>query len=234
MAQDKEGPGVPIVNVFWSMRSPYCYIALDRCLAMQRTYHLNLVLRPVWPLAFWNPDWFYAAQKMEYRAPYQDLDTLRSAQFHGVPFKYPDPDPILQKDGFQGKIAPLEEQTLIRQITHAAAGAAEMGKGWAYLDQVSRLIWSGSLTKGWNEGTYVRDAIQRTGIDADALLNDIEQNPEKYDDLIERNHQMHLTNSCGHYGVPTFDFQGEPFFGQDRIDQLLWRLKQYGLSERGD
>ena len=27
-------------------------------------------------------------------------------------------------------------------------------------------------------------------------------------------------------------FAGEPFFGQDRFDQLLWRLKQNGLEER--
>ena len=32
--------------------------------------------------------------------------------------------------------------------------------------------------------------------------------------------------------LPTFAFQGEPFFGQDRIDLLLWRLHQHGLTHR--
>jgi hypothetical protein len=32
--------------------------------------------------------------------------------------------------------------------------------------------------------------------------------------------------SAGHWGVPTLVFQGEPFFGQDRIDVLRWRLTQ--------
>jgi len=27
-------------------------------------------------------------------------------------------------------------------------------------------------------------------------------------------------------------FNGEPFFGQDRLDLLVWRLKQNGLRER--
>jgi hypothetical protein len=27
-------------------------------------------------------------------------------------------------------------------------------------------------------------------------------------------------------------FDGEPFFGQDRLDVLLWRLKQHGLRSR--
>jgi 2-hydroxychromene-2-carboxylate isomerase len=26
--------------------------------------------------------------------------------------------------------------------------------------------------------------------------------------------------------------EGEPFFGQDRFDQLVWRLKQKGLQAR--
>jgi hypothetical protein len=28
-------------------------------------------------------------------------------------------------------------------------------------------------------------------------------------------------------------FKDEPFFGQDRIDLLVWRLKQHGLRPRG-
>ena len=36
--------------------------------------------------------------------------------------------------------------------------------------------------------------------------------------------------AAGHWGVPTMVFDGEPFFGQDRIDLLLWRMRQHGLS----
>jgi hypothetical protein len=27
-------------------------------------------------------------------------------------------------------------------------------------------------------------------------------------------------------------FRGEPFFGQDRIDVLLWRMQRFGLQQR--
>ncbi len=37
----------------------------------------------------------------------------------------------------------------------------------------------------------------------------------------------------GHYGVPLMVYAGEPFFGQDRYDQLLWRMQQTGLVRRG-
>ena len=36
----------------------------------------------------------------------------------------------------------------------------------------------------------------------------------------------------GHYGVPLMVFNGVPFFGQDRFDQLKWRMQQKGLAKR--
>jgi hypothetical protein len=48
--------------------------------------------------------------------------------------------------------------------------------------------------------------------------------PEKYDALIERNHKLQESNLAGHTGVPTFVFYQEPFFGQDRMDQLWCAL----------
>ena len=36
----------------------------------------------------------------------------------------------------------------------------------------------------------------------------------------------------GHYGVPLMVYEAEPFFGQDRYDQLLWRMQQQGLLKR--
>jgi 2-hydroxychromene-2-carboxylate isomerase len=39
-----------------------------------------------------------------------------------------------------------------------------------------------------------------------------------------------LLRAPGHWGVPTMVFEGELFFGQDRFDLLLWRMKQRGLE----
>ena len=37
---------------------------------------------------------------------------------------------------------------------------------------------------------------------------------------------------AGHWGVPTLVFEGEPFFGQDRIEMAKWRMEQKGLLPR--
>ncbi len=226
------------VDVFWSMRSPYCYIALDRILEMRQRYHVNMNLRIVYPIAIKEPSWFQAAKDMKFRLPYQDIDSFRTAAFRGVQMRYPVPDPVAQEaaEGSPyGKILPFEQQPDIQILTRTAVAAAEMGKGWEYLNEVMRLVWNGQK-RPWNADNYrhVRNAIEAAGIDADKLIADVKANPDKYDKMIQANMDLQSQNDAKHTGVPGFVFRNEPFFGQDRMGQLVWRMEQYGLRERAD
>jgi len=221
-----EAPEKVVVDVFWSMRSPYCYIALDRILAIREAYDVQINFRPVWPIAIKNPDFFKGIKYMPYRVPYQDLDTVRSAEFQNMPYVYPAPDPVAQEPNF-GPVLPMDKQDNIKVLTYTAIAAAEQGKGWEYLDQVSRMMWNGGV-KNWTEGTHLRDAINRAGLDGDKMIAEVKKNPKKYDDQVNANQK--LQDAANHGGVPLFVVRGEPFFGQDRIDQLMWRLGQYGVK----
>ena len=53
---------------------------------------------------------------------------------------------------------------------------------------------------------------------------------DRHDAVIAEN--QHALEAAGHWGVPTMVFAGEPFFGQDRIELLVWRMQQHGLSRR--
>ena len=53
---------------------------------------------------------------------------------------------------------------------------------------------------------------------------------EALDTEIAANQQA--LEDAGHWGVPTLVFQGEPFFGQDRIAMAKWRMEQKGLQPR--
>jgi 2-hydroxychromene-2-carboxylate isomerase len=222
------------VPVYWSMRSPYCYISLDRCLAYQKKYNLTLDLRPVWPIAIRDPHSFDVMRDMGYRIPYQNIDLFRSAAIHGVQLVYPKPDPVKQEPGY-GKILPFEDQQDIQFLTRTAVGAAEMGKGWDYMNTVMRTVWNGECNP-WNQDDFkwVKRAIDLAGIDAEALVKDVTKNPKKYDDLATRNNEAQMDNFATHTGVPLFVYLGEPFFGQDRMDQLIWRLKTAGMTERAE
>jgi len=71
-----------------------------------------------------------------------------------------------------------------------------------------RLIWDGTVIN-YDQGTHIRDAIQRAGIDADKLLEDVDKNPAKYDALLERNEEVQKDNTAGHTGVPLFVYAHE-------------------------
>jgi len=58
----------------------------------------------------------------------------------------------------------------------------------------------------------------------------ISADPDRFEAVITANEKDHAAS--GHWGVPTFVFEKEPFFGQDRIDLLIWRMQAKGLVER--
>jgi len=59
----------------------------------------------------------------------------------------------------------------------------------------------------------------------------IAADPDRFEAVIVENEKAHAAS--GHWGVPTFVFENEPFFGQDRIDLLIWRMQSKGLARRG-
>ena len=94
---------------------------------------------------------------------------------------------------------------------------------------MSALIFGG--TRDWHLGDHLAQAAQRAGLDLAAMDSAIAQ-PADHDAAIEANQQA--LAAAGHWGVPTFVFEGEPFFGEDRIDTLRWRLGLRGLARRAE
>ena len=211
------------VEVYWSFRSPYSYLATRRLVELQRTCEVDILFRPVYPLAVRKTDFFATVNPAWVK--YVQRDAPRLAEFLGLPFRWPKPDPIVQ-DMTTLRVA--EEQPYIRRLTRMGQAAADRGRGIDFADAVSSLLWGG--TRGWNEGDHLRGAVVRAGLDIDALDAAIDADPHAYDARIAANQAA--LEAAGHWGVPTMVFEGEPFFGQDRIDVLEWRLKQRGLAAR--
>jgi 2-hydroxychromene-2-carboxylate isomerase len=210
-------------DVFWSFRSPYSYLATGRLVRIAAEYDVDVRVRPVLPLAVRDATFFERVNPLW--PPYVLRDTFRIAQYIGVPFGWPRPDPIVQE--FPSREV-AKEQPYIYRLTRLGVDAVLRGRGLAFIDEVSRIIWGG--TEGWNEGSHLHDAAARAGLDLAAMDAAIETEPGKYDHIIEENQRAHL--AAGHWGVPTMVFEDEPFFGQDRIDLLIWRMEQHGLRRR--
>jgi 2-hydroxychromene-2-carboxylate isomerase len=212
------------IDLFWSFRSPYSYLATPRLVTMQRDYDLNINVRPVYPLAVRSGEFFGQVNPMW--IPYLMRDTYRISQMLGLPYRWPRPDPVVVDPQTR---AATPNQPYIHRLTRLGCAAAETPHGLDFLHEISRVIWSGEI-EGWYGGDHLKNATARAGLDLAALDKTIADDPDKYEAIIMANQKAHV--EAGHWGVPTMAFNGEPFFGQDRIPDLLWRLKQNGLKAR--
>jgi 2-hydroxychromene-2-carboxylate isomerase len=212
------------VEVFWSFRSPYSYLATPRMVALKKEWDVEFRIRPVYPIAVRLDGWFKNVNPLW--VPYLVRDVMREAERTNTPFAWPRPDPILM-DMATGEVA--KQQPHIHRLTRLGVAAVERGKGLPFIAEISSTLYGGRV-QHWHEGAHLSNAAARAGLDLAELDAEIERDADRYESIIKENEAAH--RKVGHWGVPTFAFNGEPFFGQDRIDALLWRMQRNGLKPR--
>lgn len=209
----------PIVDVFWSFRSPYSYLVTPDLLNLRTDYDIDIRLRPVLPIALRAKTAIFDASDKK-RPRYIVMDARRRAEFLGLPFTWPRPDPVIQdRETFEVP----EHQPLIWRLTALGIEAERCGKGIDFAHAAAQLIWSG--TRDWDQGDHLAKATAAIGLSLQTLEASIDLERARAD--VAANHSA--LDEAGHWGVPTMVFNQEPFFGQDRIDTLRWRLDQAGL-----
>ncbi len=124
-------------------------------------------------------------------------------------------------NGTTEPVEPTDEQPHIRRLSRLGVVAAEAGKGMEFLDHVMRLLWDGG-TDGWDRGDHLTRAVAASGLDLSTLDAAVAAAVPRLDGIIEANGDA--LNAAGHWGVPCMVFDGEAFFGQDRIEVLKWRM----------
>ncbi len=211
-------------DFYFSFRSPYSYLAMPPVEALMARYDAQPTMRIVRPIAVRIPGFFRQVNPMW--PPYLGKDTRRIAEMNAIPYRWPRPDPIVQ-DRETRDVAP--DQPYIMRVSRLGALAAERGRGFDFVRKASYMMWSGE-TDDWHEGGKLAACADAAGLDGAALERDAASDAPRLDAIIEANETAQ--NASGHWGVPLFVFNGEPFFGQDRIDHLVWRMKQHGLRER--
>jgi len=212
------------VDLYYSFRSPYSYLALPRTRKLAADYDVAVNLRPVYPLAVRVPGFFKKTNPKFLR--YVAIDAPRVAQHESIPFGVPRPDPIVQ-DLTTLEVA--EHQPYIHRLTRLGAMAQLEGRSLVFAAAIAPVIWDGTV-KGWNEGDHLARAAAAAGFDLPAMDKAIEADPDRYEQVIAGNEKDHAAS--GHWGVPTFVFDNETFFGQDRIELLIWRMESKGLTRR--
>ena len=205
------------VDLFFSFRSPYSYLATKRLREMAAERDIPIRPRPVYPLAVREPGFFKKIRPQW--VPYLLTDVVRLAEYLGRPIGMLDPDPIVM-DLSTGEVD--ENQPHIGRLTRLGVIAAEDGaaRGWAFLDAVSACIWSG---QAWTKGDVLAEAVAAEGFDLAAMDAQQTAEQDRLEAVIRGNEDEQAKH---HWGVPLMVYRGEPFFGQDRLDLLEWRLDQ--------
>lgn len=210
--------------LFFSFRSPYSYLAIGRYRQMCEEFNLAIALRVVLPIAIRDPSILFTGSPNVGR--YIFIDAARSAQMLGIPYRWPRPDPVVQ-NLMTREIA--AEQPHIHRLCRMGQAAERAGRGLAFAHEVATVIWSGTVDD-WHEGDHLAEAAARAGLDFAALEAEAADDATALDAEIAANQAA--LEAAGHWGVPTLVFEGEPFFGQDRIAMAKWRMEQKGLQRR--
>ncbi len=208
------------LDIYWSFRSPYSYLAIDRLAGLVGDYEIEARFCLVRPLAMREPG-FFERNRPQW-LPYLFKDVLRESARLGIPFFPPRPDPITM-DMATGKVAP--EQPLMDRLMRLGLAAEESaGAGLAFARTLARAIWGG--VENWPERAVLEKAAGDAGLSLAALEAFADAHAERIERRMVENEAAQLVH---HWGVPLMVLDDEPFFGQDRLDSLVWRLEQRGL-----
>jgi len=186
------------VDLYFSFRSPYSYLALERMAGIARARGATLRIKPVLPMV-----------TRGYSVPlakrlYIVRDAAREARALSIPF---------------GRICdPLGVG--VERCMAVFVHAEELGRGLDFAASAARGIWSEALDVA-RDGD-LRHVVRRAGLDwsaARACLAD-----EGWRDRAERN--RHELRALGLWGVPSFRVGDWACWGQDRLGRVDERLAQ--------
>ncbi len=190
------------LDYFYSFRSPYSYLSGPRAFALPERFDVELAFHGVIPMAMRGQAVPRAKRIHTIR------DVAREARRLGMPF---------------GRIHDPIGQGAMRCLL-IAAHAAGQGRTAELVLSAGRAIWSEAVDVAGDEG--LREVCERAGLDWDgcgvaltdpALAAQVERDTQSLAEL-------------GQWGVPVFVLRGEPFWGQDRIEDLEVRMDELGLA----
>lgn len=190
------------LDFFFSFRSPYSYLAGPRAFALAERYDVDLRFRGVIPMAM-------RGQSVPREKRLHTLrDAKREAVRLGMPF---------------GRIHDPIGAGAMRCLL-VAEHAVDVHRERAFVLVASRAIWAEAIDVASDDG--LARVCEWAGLDWDACsaaLHDPAMRARVDEDTA-------ALAEAGLWGVPSFVFEGEPFWGQDRIEYLEIALREAGLE----
>jgi 2-hydroxychromene-2-carboxylate isomerase len=189
---------LPALDFFFSFRSPYSYLAMQRVTALADAFGLTLNMRPVLPMVT------RGLQMPQKKLIYILQDTAREAETLGIPF---------------GKFADPVGAGVKRCIATYFYAVSEK-KGREFLRHATEAIWSLGVDVATDKG--LRKVTGRTGLfwpDVKAAIEDA-----AWRSIVDENRESMMES--GVWGVPTLRLGEYTIWGQDRIWLLVRHIEE--------
>jgi 2-hydroxychromene-2-carboxylate isomerase len=208
-----------MIDLYFSFRSPYSYLILPRILKLKKESNIDINFKLVYPIAIRMPDWFEKKNILFFLSTMSDFK--KKAKQLDMPLNLPvKPDPIKQNI-FTAKIA--KNQPYIFDICHMGQEMADRGFGLEFAYKLSTKIWS---VKNWNKDEHLVEILSEFNIELPEIRETIKNNEKALIEKIKQNQVEQL--DAGHHGVPLSVYKEEYFFGQDKFNDLIERMKTNG------
>ncbi len=192
------------VDYFYSFRSPYSYLSAPRAFALPERFDVELVFRGVVPMAMRGQ----AVPKA--KRVHTVRDVAREARRLQMPF---------------GRIHDPIGAGAMRCLLVSRL-AVRCDRASDFVLAAGRAIWSQAIDVASDDG--LRSVCERAGLDwqrCRAALDDAQLRAEVEADTS-------ALAALGLWGVPVLALRGEPFWGQDRIEDFEAALAEAGLARR--
>ncbi len=194
------------IEMYWSLRSPYSYLALIRLRQLAEHYQVELIVKPVLPMVMRR------MQVPNNKKSYISQDAKREARAYNIDFGFIS-DPLGK--GVENCYAMYNY-------------AQSQGKGLEYLEVYARGVWSQGIRSDTDSG------LQK--IMGSVGLNWLEAKQYLQNDSWRVWAQHNLAELYGHdlWGVPSFKYLETRTFGQDRINLIETQVVKHfnGVDEQ--
>ncbi len=192
----------PRVRYFFSFRSPYSYLSGPRAFALPDRYAIEIEFLGVIPMVMRGQSVPRA------KGVHTMRDVGREARRLGMPF---------------GRIHDPVGDGALRCLA-VSEYAKSVGRVREFVLVASRAIWGEAVDVADDAG--LRPVCEAAGLDWEACA--AATGDARIAARVEANTQA--LAELRHWGVPVFEFDGELFWGQDRIEDLECVLARRGLS----
>ena len=194
------------IDYYDSMSSPWTYLGHLRFVSLAHRFGLTIRHKPMDLLKVWSVSGgLPLKQRAQQRQAYRHQELRRWRELLQVPCN----------------LEPAHHPVADRRACYMVIAAMRQGLDWNVLSHaILRAVWVED--RDIADHATLATIANEQGMDGKALLAATE------DEAVKAEYQSNTEEAIGLgvFGAPTYVFDGELFWGQDRLQMLEWRLTQ--------